>query len=258
MSNLEIRILKDIDVFEEAEEVQRSAWGIEDITIVPAHLLEAINKYKAGLVIGAYLNEHMLGFMLVLETRDKKVHHLHMIGVRSSQQGGRVGLHVGESLFRFYEKEAKNLGVEEVRWTFDPLLGVNASLYFHKLRAQVVRYIPDAYSDSSKVGIYQGLPADRLLVSWSVDTFRTVLAKHDLNALTITASEEIKGIVDFAFEIPADINELKKTNLASAQKARAVSRDVFDKALSVGYEIVDFVHNKESGRNFYIFHRKGN
>lgn len=251
MNDLKVRVLGNTDVFEKAEDVQRSAWGIDDITIVPAHLLEAMSKYNAGLIIGAYFREQMVGFMLVLETRDKKVHHLHMIGVQSKLQGGGSGIHIGEALFRFYGQEASNRGVEKVQWTYDPLLGPNASLYFHKLGAESVCYISDAYGESSKVGIYQGLSTDRLLVSWQPNTFRDAPIERGSFPL-ITTVDEIGEAPKFALEIPNDINELEPD---LATKARLNSRAIFTEAFSRGYKILDFVHEKETRRNFYIFYR---
>ena len=256
MSDFEIQVLEGANAFEEVQDVQLAAWGFGDINVVPAHLLQAMNEYGAGLVIGAYLKGKIVGFVLILETRDKAIQHLHMIGVHPDYQKGRDGINVGESLFRFYGKEALKIGVDEVHWTFDPLLGQNASLYFHKLGARALRYIPDAYSKSSDVGIYRGLPADRLLVSWKPNTFQAVSTLREL-PLLVTATGEIGDIPNFALKIPFDINKLKKLNMGMAVAARVSSKDIFTEALSMGYEVIDFICQKESQHNFYIFHREG-
>jgi len=256
MSNLKVRVLRDTDGFKDVEDIQRSAWDFGDLNTVPAHILEALSKYDAGLVIGAYFEGQMVGFILVMETRDKKIQLLHMIGVIHNLQCGRGGMPIGETLFRFYGQEAARRGIEEVKWTFDPLLGQNASLYFHKLGAKAKRYIPNAYSETEKAGIYNGLPADRLLVGWRVDTFRNTSLTNGEHP-PLAGLGEIGNLSDFSVEIPIDINQLKESNLELAMKARLDSRAIFEKALSMGYNVADFVHQKERGRNLYIFHRGG-
>jgi len=255
VSNFEIRILKDADSFKCVEDVQRAAWGFEDdANIVPAHFLESINKYCGGLIIGAYLNGQMVGFMLNVATPDKTIQYLHMIGVRPPHQKGGHGVNVGESLFHFYGKEAVKKEVEELRWTFDPLQGQNASLYLHKLGVRVVCYVPDAYGQSAGAGINNDLPTDRLLVSWKANTFPVTPTLREFPP-SVTVSGEIGNASEFVLEIPFDINELKKANMDMARDARLNSRAVFTEALSKGYEVIDFVCQKESRRNFYILRR---
>jgi predicted GNAT superfamily acetyltransferase len=257
MSNLEIRVLQDVDEFEAAENVQRAAWGFEnDINIVPAHFLEALSKHCGGSIIGAYLDGCMLGFMLIVVTPDRAIQYLHMIGVHPNHQGGGGGIHVGEPLFHFYGEEAAKKGVEELHWTFDPLQGQNASLYVHKLGARAVRYISDAYGQAKGAGINVGLPTDRLLVSWKVGTVPAPSDWTDFPPL-VSAVEEIGDTSHFAVEIPFNINELKKSDMDLAKKFLLDGRGVFTEALLKGYEVVDFVCRKEIRRNFYVLRRGG-
>src|SRR3989344_4696946 len=179
-----------------------------------------------------------------------------MIGGRPNHQNGGDCVHVGESLFRFYGKEAAKNGVEELHWTFDPLQGQNASLYVHKLGARAVRYIPDAYGQSKGTGINDDLPTDRLLMSWRVGTIPATSAWTDFPPLASVAGE-VGNVPDFAVEIPFDINELKKSDIDMARKFLLNNRIIFTEALLRGYEVIDFVCQKGNQRNFYILHRDG-
>jgi predicted GNAT superfamily acetyltransferase len=57
-------------------------------------------------------------------------------------------------------------GIGHVRWTFDPLRTVNATLNIHRLGATSATYLPDYYGEMA--GINQGLASDRLLVDWDL------------------------------------------------------------------------------------------
>ncbi|MBI5731911.1 MAG: GNAT family N-acetyltransferase [Candidatus Magasanikbacteria bacterium] len=237
------------------EDIQRQAWRLDDLIIVPTHLFQAVCKYDAGLVVGALAEGKLVGFILALETRDKQTQHIHMIGVHPDWQGMGQNTHVGFGLLRCYREAVLPRGVKEARWTFDPLLGQNANLYFRKIGVRAVLYEPDAYGQSSETGIYQGLPTDRLLVAWRLEKERDrfKLSPEDLHSIPAVISVgELKGNF-FVMEIPLDMQELKRRNPQEALEIRLRTREIFLSAIMRGYQVIDFVHDREEGRNFYLF-----
>jgi predicted GNAT superfamily acetyltransferase len=41
-------------------QVQRAAWGMDDLTVIPPHLLTAVSK-NGGIVLGAYADDRLEG-----------------------------------------------------------------------------------------------------------------------------------------------------------------------------------------------------
>lgn len=249
-----MRIMTEKDDFSAVENLQKRAWGIDDLTTTPAHVLQAACKYDAGFVAVALYDGKIIGFIFSFETKKKVAHHMHMIGVDPIWQGGKQGRNVGEMLCGFYQEYALKQGIEVIEWTFDPLLANNATLYFHKLCAQAIRYEPDAYGQSSEVGIYHGMPTDRLLVRWFLkEPLSRRINLADIPKLhTVTCPEEIKRDI-FKLPIPLDIHELKRTNMENACQVRLQTRTIFLKAFKMGYEVKDFIYQREKGENYYIF-----
>ncbi|GEM_PF-5388894 len=247
-----VRKLTHGDNYRQVEAVQRAAWSIDDLTIVPAHLLEAMAYYNAGHVIGAFADDVIVGFMLILATNDPKIQHLHMNGVDPGWQSGHQGIHVGWELSRFYAQSiAYYQGVEELEWTYDPLVGKSSNLYIRKLGGRVMRYDPEAYSTTSEEGIYKGLPADRLLVRWRVTNPLSRPNGAEVPVQVVACPEEIGGDC-FALSVPLDIQVLKNQDLKAAQAERLRTRAIFLAALGRGYRVVGFVNRPEVG-NWFIF-----
>ncbi|HOX61025.1 MAG TPA: GNAT family N-acetyltransferase [Candidatus Magasanikbacteria bacterium] len=239
------------------EEVQRQAWVIPDITIVPTHLFQAVCKYEAGLVIGALVDGELIGFILALATGDRNIQHIHQIGVLPSWQGKMQGkgLGIGYGLFRCYQRVALQKGIKEVNWTFDPLLGQNANLYFHKIAGVANHYEPALYGETSEEGIYGKRPTDRLFVRWQLEESakRPAWSLEEIRSLPIVSSPDgLDGGIYFRVEIPPDVKGMTDED---ACESMLRVREIFTAAFEQGYQIVDFLHVRdgEGSRNFYLF-----
>jgi len=251
-----VRKLKKSDDYRQIEAIQRAAWALDDLTIVPAHLLEAMACYNAGYLIGAFADDGAVGFMLILSTNDPKIQHMHMIGVDPSWQSGHRGIHVGLEMLRFYAQEiAIPQGVQELEWTYDPLVGRNSNLYIRKIGGDVVRYDVEAYSTTSEEGV-RGLPNDRLLVRWKVTDPLHRSNGVEVPSHVVTDAEEIHG-PRFALAVPLDILALKAKDLAEARRERLRTRAVFQAALRRGYKVTGFVNHAEpQAGNWFIFEQQ--
>jgi predicted GNAT superfamily acetyltransferase len=158
LSQPEIRELSGMSEFRQAETLQNEVWGKDD-TADPADLLMVIQA-EGGLCAGAFLEGQLIGYVFGFPTNDSGVQHSHRLAVHPDARG----LHLGSRL-KWYQREwCLARGVNLVRWTFDPLRGLNASLNIGTLGAVVRSYLPDDYGDMQ--GINAGLPSDRLLAEW--------------------------------------------------------------------------------------------
>jgi predicted GNAT superfamily acetyltransferase len=139
MPQPEIRDLSGMAEFRQAEALQNAVWGKED-TADPADLMMVIQA-EGGLCAGAFLDGRLIGYVFGFPTRDAGVQHSHRLAVHP----GARGLHLGSRL-KWYQRDwCLARGIEHVRWTFDPLRGVNASLNIGALGAIVRTYYTDFY-----------------------------------------------------------------------------------------------------------------
>jgi predicted GNAT superfamily acetyltransferase len=254
---LDIRMVRGDDNFRAIEKLQQDVWGIDDITTVPSHILQASCKYNVAFLAGAFYENRIIGFIFALNSGDGKTHYLHMIGVDPVWQAGKMGISVGKELSKFHRDFALKNSVEFIEWTFDPLLSNNANLNFHKLGVKIVFYEPDAYGEASEVGIYKGMPTDRVLVRWFLKN--NFSENNDFqyldNIQLISNPAEIDGDF-FKMEVPFDIQSLKLENMKLACVSRLQSREIFMEAIKRGYNVKDFVCLKDKHRNYYIFSKE--
>lgn len=123
--------------------------------------------------------------------------HSHVTGVRP----GRQGAGIGRALKWHQRAWCLERGIDEVRWTYDPLVRRNAVLNLLLLGAQAAGYEPDVYGpmdDARNVG----LPTDRIVVSWPLAAPRTRAAARgapaapDIDALRRAGAEPLLEVGD--------------------------------------------------------------
>ena len=98
-----------------------------------------------------------------------------MTAVLSSLRDRRVG----RQLKLFQREDALRRGIRLIEWTFDPLETKNAHFNINRLGAISRRYIPNFYGITSSP-LHRGMPTDRLLVEWHLDSKRVIAAINDL------------------------------------------------------------------------------
>jgi len=215
--------IRDIETLEEmraAEELQKEAWGIEDLDIVPATQFVAA-RAAGGQLLGAFDGKTLAGFVygFVGLDRGRTVHHSHLLAVKPSYRNQQIGY----QLKLAQRDRVLAQGIEEMHWTFDPLQSLNAHLNFHKL---------GVFSDSYKIDFYgpetaenlRGVGTDRLWVTWMLSGKRPRF------------SDEHVFIV-----IPRDINALMPEQQALWRKT---TREDFTRAMADGYVVEDFADGK--------------
>jgi len=271
-----IKILEAPEEMPAVEALQRAVWPDSETDVVPAHVFIAA-IHNGGLLLGAFADDQLIGFVFGfpgLETTPdgpRAKHCSHMMGILPGYRDSGVGF----ALKRAQWQMVRHQGLDHITWTYDPLLSRNAYLNITKLGAVCNTYRRSEYGDM-RDGLNAGLPSDRFLVDWWINTRRVErrlgkrarrpLKLHNfsqahlqpLYALQASAVSwprppehfsPLAGRLALA-EIPSDITTLKEADVAIARDWRFFSRELFETAFASGYLITDFVYDE--GRSFYV------
>ncbi|MEJ7711775.1 MAG: hypothetical protein WKF84_18385 [Pyrinomonadaceae bacterium] len=89
-------IIRDINTIAEmhaVEELQRDVWGFSEREIVPA-LMFVASKSVGAILLGAFLNEEMIGFSygFIGYERGRVTLHSDMLAVKAAHRGHQIGL----------------------------------------------------------------------------------------------------------------------------------------------------------------------
>jgi predicted GNAT superfamily acetyltransferase len=175
-SPIQIRRCTTLEDFHCCVDLQKAVWGESDLETEP-YVTFVVANHTGGQVLGAFDGDHMIGFTMALAgVRDKIPYlHSHMTGVLAEYRNRKVG----RSLKLFQREEALSRDIRLVEWTFDPLETRNAHFNLNRLGAIVRTYIPNFYGITSSP-LHRGLPTDRLLCEWHLDSPRVVAAINDV------------------------------------------------------------------------------
>ena len=166
-----IRDCVSLDELRECVALQRAVWGFADADLIPTRFFVVARKIE-GQVIGAFApSGKLVGFCLAVPAlRGERVYlHSHMLAVLPEFRGRGLG----RLLKLAQRRDALARGILWIEWTFDPLEGKNAYLNLELLGAIARRYVPNHYGISSSP-LHRGLPTDRLIAEWWLDSPRAV------------------------------------------------------------------------------------
>ena len=245
---IHIRACKGIDELDACVQLQRDTWGYDETEAIPRKTFLLAQKI-GGQVIGAFDPEipndlarpaampaaSLVGFAMSLpgikSLRGQPLPYLHshMLAVRPSHRNRGIGAQLKWE----QRREALARGVRRMEWTFDPLEIKNSFLNIHRLGAFACEYRVDFYGVSSS-RLQGGLPTDRLLAVWELDSQRVtaILQNFQLS----------EHLVEERIIIPVAI-ELWKSDDATRERALAVQLDVrkrFQQAFSKGLAVLGF------------------
>lgn len=157
--------LTELDDVHLVTSVIEQVWGPEQG--VPPELLRAFQH--AGVVLyGATSEDRFVGFVLGFLGFAGGIHlHSHMLAVVPGEEGHGAG-----SALKLAQRAAcLDQGIEEVRWTFDPLVARNAWLNLVKLGTVADRYLPGFYGEMGD-RLNRGDRSDRFEVRWALTSER--------------------------------------------------------------------------------------
>jgi predicted GNAT superfamily acetyltransferase len=274
-----IRAIQNQDEYRAVEQLQRQVWGLDDVEVVPDHLLLTAQK-NGGLVLGAFdawpgrESEQLVGFVFGfagLSPDGRLKHCSHMTGVAPAYQNQSLG-------YRLKLAQRENVlaqGIDLVTWTFDPLESRNASLNFHKLGATCRTYLQDFYGNM-RDALNAGLPSDRFQVNWYIasnhvaDRLRGDQVCSSLSMLRATGvpllnrplpgepprppqtSLPIQGD-RLLIQIPAHFQAIKASDIGLARAWRVHTRTLFEAAFARGYVVTDLLF--EEGQSCYLLEK---
>lgn len=280
-----IQNIRETQHFYACEEVQRRAWGMDDTSVVPAHLLITAQK-NGGLVLGAFneqgeMTGFLFGFLGAPESgaQDRRVaervkHCSHMMGILPEYQGKGIGY-----LLKLRQREhVLSQGLELVTWTYDPLESLNANLNVRKLGVVCDTYLADVYGQLP-FGLNVDLASDRFLVNWWVAS-RRVKERIEKGPKELSLEQVLEGgakLVNAAtvgsdgllrpsgqdlsiqaktvvVEVPADFQSIKATDMSLGVDWRRHTRDIFQNYFHAGYIMTEFVSEMREGlrHSYYV------
>lgn len=276
--SIEIRPLRDIHEFQQAEEVQRRVWAMDEGGAVPYTILLAISR-QGGVVMGAFEGEVMVGLCLGFlgRTPQGKIHHWsHINGVLAEKQGSGLG----EQLKWAQRDMVLAMDLDLIRWTVDPMEGANATLNFGKLGVTCCTYERNAYGDMAD-SLNAGIASDRFIVDWEIDSERvksrqaegkpalSALAWQEAGAVpanpteVVPDTEGIRRISETRLDLeapqvlaeaPASYQNIKLHDLELAVEWRMQTRELFETYFSRGYVAREFASEMQGDerRNFFL------
>jgi predicted GNAT superfamily acetyltransferase len=226
-----IRPVTEIPELEECVEIQRAAWGLADIDVIPVRMLITQNRV-GGLVLGAFDGDQLVGFLNAMPgIRDGSPYwYSQMLAVRSKYRNQGIGA----SLKLEQRDHALKKGLQLIEWTFDPLESKNAYLNIIKLGVIVRRYYVNLYGATASQ-LQRGLESDRLIAEWWIREPRV----------------DVAGDIRRVF-VPADIQALKKQSPQSAKDVQLRVREQFLKNFQDDYFVAGFDRKDEWSEYLFI------
>lgn len=273
------RRLEKPEEFRQVDEVERAVWGAGSTTApLPVPLLRALQD-NGGLVVGAFADIYLAGFAASLIGWDGVTlyHYSHEVAVRPEYQNHRLGYR----LKAFQRDEVLKLGLQEIRWAFDPLQSRGAWLNVRRLGARPDRYYSHYYGQLADA-VNQGLETDRMRAVWSLSSraveermaghyptpeedrsrwsSSTAIVKTEPGESGIRVPTEVgePSGASAHLEIPFDLALVREHEPKSLRHWRHASRDAFRAAADLGYVVDDFsvVSAEHERRSFYFLNRR--
>lgn len=220
LAEIEVRMCSDFAEYQQCVRMQEVVWG-KDLVVGTSMFVVA--HHTGGQVIGAFDGQVMVGFTMALAgaRQGKPFLHSHMTAVLEEYRDRGVG----RRLKLFQRQEALKRGIGLVEWTFDPLELKNAYFNLVRLGAVARRLIPNCYGVTDSP-LHAGLPTDRLVAEWWLDSERVknILADSPLPT---------KGPVA-RISLPADLGQIKSRDRDAGARIQSAAREQFQKYFRSG------------------------
>ncbi len=269
---------RSISDYKGCEDIQREVFHCRDIDIVPAPMLLTIDR-AGGILLGAFNNlGELIGFALSMlsEENHTPIQHSVMVAVRAAYRNFDVGF----KLKAAQRKEALKRNISTITWFFNPMQPLNAYFSLAKLGAWANVY-EENYSGETTALQERGLPSDRLLARWELESSsvvhrlengpprRDVRKELKLRPVINHMTELSPGVMSpspvklnctaaqFLFEVPYNLQEIKSRDLGIALQWQGKMRQVFRHYFKKNYAVTDFWVAEHDGRlrAFYLLER---
>lgn len=270
MPQVEIRLLRNLQEYEQCERIQTHAWGAPGVT---REVLSVLQKY-GGAVIGTVIKGEVVGFVFAFLARyhGQLVHWSHMMAVEPEYRDRGFGVKMKLAQRQVTLRQ----GLKTICWTFDPLQSRNARLNIARLGARVEEYVADCYGRFPSL-LEKGLPSDRWVAKWDLRSphverrlrgegspFNPSLPHVNetrSNGQGFPQNRSVRlNLKDrrLLVEVPAQTEAMRSEALPLARKWRLETRRIFQHYLSAGYQVDDFFapHAATQDRCFYLLQKR--
>ena len=263
---LKIRPVNTLTDLRKCHEIQRATWGFTDLMVFPYTQLIS-SAHNGGVLLGAYDGPDLIGFVYgYLGMSGTKLYLFSQrMGVLPSYQSMGIGM----KLKLAQRDQMLRKGIDLIVWTYDPLLGKNATLNIEKLGGIVRHYARDIYGAVNNP-LQVGLSTDRFLLEWELMSDR-VRERIRSTAPRPKAEDWLKEnkypFVNYAawegnlprpmamdleldddvllVQNPPDLNAIKRVDLGIARGWRESTRDIFETYFRRGYVVTGFARSIE-------------
>lgn len=228
----------------------RSVWQSRSAdSPVSPELLRAMT-HAGCYAAGAYLDGELVGACVgFFAAPPGQVLHSHVAGVSSGARARGVGY----ALKLHQRAWALARGLQQVTWTFDPLVRRNAYFNLVKLAARPREYLVDFYGELDDA-INAGQGSDRLLVGWDLTAPEVVAAcdgkrvEADTGAVPAALSVTPDGRPSpvratgstVSVPVPDDVEALREADPELARAWRAAVQQVLHGLMAGGAKVVGF------------------
>jgi predicted GNAT superfamily acetyltransferase len=230
-----IRPCQTLEELAACARIQKEIWGYAEHELYPLRLFVNLGKI-GGHVLGAFSPEgRVVGFVASMPAWHGRRRYFHSLSLGVLPEHENRGL--GRMLKLEQRRAALRAGIDYIQWTFDPLRAKNAHLNIARLGAIVRRYLPDYYGHVES-RLQQGLPSDRLLAEWwlnSARVRRAVQGKPPRSARRKPAAEVL---------IPPDVGALAE----EARAQQAAVREQLQRYFAQKLAITGFAYDPPSAR----------
>lgn len=223
------------------------------------------SAHNGGVLLGAYDGPNLVGFVYG---------YLGMSGTKLYLFSQRMGvlpkyqsMGIGMRLKLAQRDQMLRQGIDLIVWTYDPLLGKNASLNIEKLGGIVRHYARDIYGTVNNP-LQVGLSTDRFLLEWELmsDRVRQRIRSRDRRPLAKDwIDTQVHQFVNYVawegnlprpmasdlemddkvllIQIPPDLDMIKKMDLSLARGWRESTRSIFETYFRQGYVCTGFARS---------------
>jgi predicted GNAT superfamily acetyltransferase len=256
--------------------LQRAVWGLADLEITSALHLTAALHAGGFLHLAETASGQPVGFCYAFPALRSGVPHFHsdMLAVLPEYQKKGVGIRLKWA----QREEALARGVSLMSWTFDPMQARNAHLNLRRLGATASEFLENFYGITTS-SIHHGLPTDRLVVRWELDSDRVkALSAAGDQPPTVSAPlcpriNDVKWQAGWAvsteprldldapellLEIPPEWNVLCQAAPRVAEDWHGKVRRSLESYLGRGFVAAEFAPTEEGGRRrpLYVLRRR--
>jgi predicted GNAT superfamily acetyltransferase len=224
--SLAVRKCHTLEEFGACVALQREIWAETELEIEPATMF-VVAANTGGQVLGAFDGGKLVGYILAVVGLHQSTPYLHShhAGVHPAYRNGGVG----RMLKSFQREEALAREIRLIEWTFDPLELRNAHFNLNRLGAICRQYLPDRYGLTTSP-LHRGLPTDRLLAEWHLDSARVVAAIGDL----IKEPPQAPAMI----ELPYELEQWKLRDPEQVRRVQLRLREEFTNYFARGFAAI--------------------